>query len=106
MNSTEGTSATAVGGSALSEGLGPEVDAGGVSAGQTLYEVTYAHGHKTLKVGDHVRMAEDAHYNNTLVRTDWTQHLLADENGQYVHLREVPMVAGPNDKLSRPQGPG
>ena len=79
--------------SALSEGLGPEVDAGQVPPGPTLYEVTYTHKHQTLKRGDLVRMVEDPRYNNLLLRTDWTLHLLQDEHDQYVHLRLLPMEA-------------
>ena len=73
--------------------LGPEVDAGKVVPGPALYEVTYAHNHKTLKAGNLVRMVEDPRYNNLLLRTDWTLHWLTDEQDQYVHLRLVPMEA-------------
>lgn len=73
------------------EGLGQEVDSGTVVPGPTLYEVTYTHGHRTLKRGDIVRVVEDPHDNNLLLRADWTLHTLADEHDQYVHLRLLPM---------------
>lgn len=73
--------------------LGPEVDAGSVETGPSLYQVTYAHAHKTLKAGDLVRMVEDPRFNNLLLRTDWTLHQLADDHDQYVHLRLVLMEA-------------
>jgi len=66
-----------------------QMDAGEIGAGPALYEVTNTHCHNTLKAGDLVRLVEDPHYNNLLLRTDWTLHQLADEHGQYVHLRLV-----------------
>jgi hypothetical protein len=89
-----------------SEGLGPEVDAGHVGPGPALYEVTYTHGHKTLKAGELVRMVEDPRCNNLLLRTDWTLHLLADEHNQYVHLRLVLMEARAEPQVDRPAGSG
>lgn len=80
-------------GRGLTEGLGPEVDAGKIGPGPALYEVTYTHGHPTLKAGDMVRMVEDQRYNNLLLRTDWTLHDLQGEHDQYVHMRRVPMEA-------------
>jgi|GEM_PF-7083369 hypothetical protein len=79
--------------SPLTEQLGPEVDAGKVACGPTLYEVTHTHGHKTLKVGDLVQMVEDPRYNNFLLRADLTLHELQGDHDQYVHLRLVPMEA-------------
>jgi hypothetical protein len=76
-----------------SEEDGPEVDAGSIGPGETLYRVTYTHGHKTLKVGDLVRMVEDPRYRNLLLRTDWTMHTLADEHDQYVHLQRISLHA-------------
>lgn len=80
--------------SPLTDGLGHEVDAGRVGPGHALYQVTYTHGHPTLKAGDMVRMVEDTRYNNLLLRTDWTLHDLHGEHDQYVHLRLVPLAAG------------
>lgn len=66
----------------------PDVHAGEVPCGPALYEVIDAHEHKTLKVGDLVRMVEDPHYNNWLLRTDNTLHALQNGQGDlYVWLR-------------------
>lgn len=69
----------------------PELTAGEVEPGPTLYEVMFTHKHITLKPGDLVRMVEDPRCNNLLLRADWTLHLLTGEFDQYVHLRRAPM---------------
>jgi hypothetical protein len=69
---------------------GIELDAGHVGPSQTFYEVTCPHRHRTLKVGDCVRMAENVDFSNVLIRTDFTLHSLMDEFHQYVHLRALP----------------
>lgn len=59
-----------------------------VGAGPEQYIVTYAQKHKTLKVGDVVKMLETPSYCNVLIRViDWTLHDLQDSDGQYVLLR-------------------
>lgn len=67
--------------------MNKEISAGKVPCGTTVYTVTNAHDHKTLKEGDIVRMTE----NLRLIREDFTLHRLTDDNGQYVHLMEVPI---------------
>lgn len=65
------------------------IDAGGVAVSPLRYRVTWPHKHPSLRIGDVVVMTETPRHENLLLRLeDTTLHVLADENGQYVHLIE------------------
>lgn len=65
-----------------------ELDSGDIGVDGKIYIVTYAHAHKTLKIGDRVVMGSIEKYNALVRTTDYTLHAVQDEYGQYVHLRK------------------
>lgn len=65
-----------------------DINAMDVCPGPEQYVVTYAQKHKTLRVGDVVKMLETPSFCNVLIRVvDWTLHDLQDNDSQYVLLR-------------------
>jgi len=64
------------------------ISAGKVCAGPNPYVVVELHDHKTLKLGDVVRMSESMNGDLFLIRTDYTIHSITDDYDQYVHLED------------------
>lgn len=67
------------------------VSAAVIAPSMTTWVVTCKHGHRTLELGDEVRMVEDPEYRNWLLRLrDSTMHRLQDTSGQYLLLKMKP----------------
>jgi hypothetical protein len=67
-----------------------------LDASATLYEVSCAHDHDTLREGDLVWVVADQQEVTVLMRTDWTIHKTSgrpttdNKAGWHVYLRTVP----------------